>query len=252
MIFNSLSFLGVRRIWVGLLIMSILIFVSCTSVYDMLERDMILIPAGTFFYGSDAEEADSDEGPVREVFVDSFRLSKTEVSQKLWRSVMRYNSSVHQGDNYPVEAVSYYDALLFVQKLNKLTGKKYRLPTETEWEYVASQGAEMYETNLDDVAWYLSNADSVSHICASKAPNPFGIYDIIGNVHEWCYGIYDGCDYDGHPVIQLDSLAEEAVFRGGAFNCDRKYCRRSNRNHFDANLQNYAVGFRIAESIDEY
>ena len=248
MFLNSLSLMGVRHHKVGLpFIITILFLNSCTSAYDKLEEDMILIPAGTFLSGSVSEGADPDEGPVREVFVESFSLSKIEVTQKLWRSVMRYNPSVHKGDDYPVEAVSYYDALLFIQKLNKLTGKNYRLPTETEWEYVASQGADIYETNLDDFAWYLSNSDSVSHICATKAPNPFGVYDIVGNVHEWCYGIYDGCDYDGRQVNKLDALVEEAVFRGGAFNCERKYCRISNRNHFDANLQNYAVGFRIAE-----
>ena len=224
---------------------------ACSPAYNRIEKDMVIIPSGTFVMGSVADGADLDESPEHEVFVPSFKLLKTEVTQKLWRSVMHFNPSLHIGDDYPVEAVSYYDALLFIQKLNKLTGKKYRLPTESEWEYVASQGAEIHEINLDDVAWYLSNADGMSHRCATKTPNPLGVYDLIGNVNEWCFGLYDGCDYDGHSVIQIDTLVEEAVFRGGSFNSEKKYCRVANRNHFSVNFQNYAVGFRVAESIDE-
>lgn len=208
---------------------------------------MIDIPSGVFMMGSEAPNADLDEYPVHKVEVQSFRLCKFEVNQTLWRSVMGRNPSFHKGGNLPVEMVSHNDVESFISKLNKKTGKKYRLPTEIEWEYAAYLGTIVDKKKFDDIAWFESNSDEESHPIGEKYPDALGLYDMIGNVNEWVADFYEGKNYSGDLVSPIDSLVKESIFRGGAFNCEPKYCRISNRNHVRSDMRNYAIGFRLAE-----
>lgn len=234
----------------GLLMSSFFAFylvpVSCGNVYSELEEEMITIPVGTVVIGSEDPLADADEHPAHVVTIPSFKIEKYEVSQRLWEEVMGYNPSFHKGDNYPVECVSIHEILEFINRLNKKTNHHYRLPNELEWEYVASL-ASHDNKDLDSYAWFEPNAGNKSHERGMKNPSSPGIYDIIGNVHEWCLSIYDGCDYNGDKVLDIDPNEIEYVFRGGAFNCSLRYCRRTNRNHAVASTKNYAIGFRLAE-----
>lgn len=229
------------------LILLLLVGISCTNPCNKVCEDMIEIPSGVFMMGSDAPNADLDEYPVHKVEVPSFRLCKFEVDQTLWKSVMGRNPSSHKGDNLPVEMVSHNDVEHFIYKLNKKTGKKYRLPTEIEWEYAAFLGTTANNKLLDDIAWFQSNSNGESHPIGTKCPDALGLYDMIGNVNEWVADFYDGNNYSGILVNPTDSSERESIFRGGAFNCEPRYCRICNRNHVRSDMRNYAIGFRLAE-----
>jgi len=227
--------------------MLVILIPSCISMEKTIEADMITIPDGSFPMGSIESDADPDEAPVHSVYVSSFRLSRFEVTQQLWKTVMGNNPSYHKGANLPVELISKDDAEEFVAKLNKRTGHSYRLPTETEWEYAAFLGQEGLMSPLESFAWYDDNSNGRSHKVGEKQPDALGLYDIIGNVNEWVQDSYEGKNYAGVAVIPVDSLVQEAVFRGGAFNAGRQYCRISNRNHAPSGIRNYAIGLRLAE-----
>lgn len=229
------------------LFLIILAVCSCSSVFDELENNMVNIPAGKFPMGSEALGADPDEYPVHTVKVESFRLCRFEVSQRLWIAVMGSNPSYHKKKNHPVEMVSYPDAERFINRLNKLTGKEYRLPSEAEWEYAAYLGKNGVVQPLEDYAWISTNANGLSHPIGERLPDALTLYDMIGNVNEWVSGTYDGKNYSDEVVITVDSLEIEAVFRGGGFNSETKFCRISNRNHVLAKIRNYAIGLRLAE-----
>ncbi|MBR4438803.1 MAG: SUMF1/EgtB/PvdO family nonheme iron enzyme [Bacteroidales bacterium] len=208
---------------------------------------MIVVPGGTFSMGSADSVADADENPVHQVNIKSFRLCRFEVNQKLWMAVMKNNPSANKGPSLPVESISIEDVDIFLERLNKLTGRNYRLPTEAEWEYAASFGPDSKESIFEQYSWYLANSGHRTHECGSKKPNCLGVYDLIGNVHEWCSDVYTGDDYSGNHVIDIQE--KEVVFRGGALDCPTRYCRRTNRNHTVRSTKNYAVGIRLAESI---
>ena len=162
---------------------------------------MVKVQGGTFTMGATAEQGGvvtSDEKPAHEVTLSSFSIGQTEVTQELWEAVMGSNPSYWKGSKLPVEQVSWNDCQEFVKKLNALTGQKFRLPSEAEWEYAArgdsqSRGYKYSgSNNIDDVAWYDGNSDK-THAVATKQPNELGIYDMSGNVLEWCqdwYGNY--------------------------------------------------------------
>jgi len=162
---------------------------------------MIEVPAGSFMMGS---EKNSWESPMHEVELDTFYMGQHAVTQNLWKAVMGAHPSSFRGDRLPIEQVSWEDAQLFLNKLNgllKLQGdRKYRLPTEAEWEYAARGGPYSLGSTyaggeiLDEVGWYVSNSEGQTHEVGSKAPNELGIYDMSGNVWEWCKDWY-GRDY---------------------------------------------------------
>lgn len=226
----------------------ILLLCSCTSVSDLIESNMVDVPAGIFIFGCEDDSAELDEGPVHEVCVNSFRMSKYELTQEIWISVMRYNPSFFKGKNLPVESVSYNDVKGFIDKLNKKTGHSYRLPTEVEWEYAAKYVIETSNTPIQEYAWFCDNSAEETHPVGEKAPNALGIYDLVGNVNEWTDTHYSGCNYAGIKILsEEDNLSNLMVFRGGSFNAEIKHCRISNRNYAPADVRNYSLGFRLVE-----
>ncbi len=240
----------------------ILIILALSSVFngclsDNYDVDMVDVEGGTFVMGSDDEEADEDERPLHSVTVNSFRIGRFEVTQKLWRLVMRdKNPSAFKNDDNPVECVSWFDVQLFIERLNKRTGRTYRLPTEAEWEYAAKggrlgRGGKYSGGEIEQVGWFVANSDSTTHRVGLLVPNELGIHDMSGNVHEWCNDLYDSLSYaDINRRICPSSKEAVRVYRGGSWASDRRYCRVANRNKHYANLRHCCLGFRLAEDID--
>jgi len=168
------------------------------------EPEMVFVEGGTFIMGcTDGECEYTWELPAHQVTVSSFQIAKYLVTQKQWETIMGNNPSRFKGDDLPVERVSWYDIQEFIQKLNFITGKNYRLPTDAEWEFAARGGnkSQGYKysgsNNLNEVAWHGYNSGGTTHPVGTKAPNELGIYDMSGNVREWCSDWYE--DYTDVP-----------------------------------------------------
>lgn len=220
--------------------------------------EMVAIPAGSFQMGSpDTEEGRwGDEGPVHTVNVKDFWMGKTEVTQGLWKAVMGSNPSDFNscGENCPVENVSWNDAQEFIKKLNGLTGKQYRLPSESEWEYSARAGTKNrwsfgdQKSQLREYAWYTDNSSSKTHPVGQKKPNPWGLYDMHGNVREWVQDAwvdrYNGAPTDGSAREGDNDVVR--VSRGGSWNGTPQFLRSANRFRFAPGNRDYSTGFRLA------
>lgn len=184
--------------------------------------EMVYIQGGTSRMGNDNYVG---TGPSHDVSVDSYYIGKYEVTQLEWKTVMGNNPSHFQGDNLPVEQVSWNQVNEFIKKLNKISGKKYRLPTEAEWEFVAIGGPKSTQSNAlnsttsNSVAWYSKNSDSKTHPVGEKAANEFGVYDIFGNVSEWCQDWLDENSYTKLPTNNPKGpdSGEHKVWRGGSW-----------------------------------
>ena len=217
--------------------------------------EMVRVEGGTFTMGATAEQgsdAYSDEKPTHQVTLSSYSIGKTEVTQALWQAVMGSNPSYFKGSNLPVEEVSWEDCQTFIRKLNALTGKTFRLPTEAEWEYAArggnkSRGYKYSGSNtLSNVAWYDDNSADKTHPVATKASNELGIYDMTGNVWEWCsdwYGSYSSSSQYNPTGSNTGSFR---VRRGGSWSYNAGRCRISFRIYnTPTNSFNY-LGLRLA------
>ncbi|MBQ7741805.1 MAG: formylglycine-generating enzyme family protein [Bacteroidaceae bacterium] len=211
---------------------------------------MIGVQGGTFQMGSTA--GDSDEQPVHSVTLSSFSIGQTEVTQALWKAVMGSNPSYFKGDNLPVECVSWDDCQTFIQKLNQLTGEHFRLPTEAEWEFAArggnkSKGYQYSGSNtLGNVAWYNDNSGRETHEVATKSPNELGIYDMSGNVREWCqdrFGYYSSSSQTNPTGPSSGSLR---VYRGGSWFDYATYCRTAFRSYYTPTNTINFLGLRLA------
>lgn len=186
------------------------------EVIDVLGvMNMLPVKGGEFLMGDDEINR---EGSVHRVQLDDFHMSEFSVTQALWKKVMGNNPSHHVGDNLPVENVSWFDCQEFVKKLNEICpipGKEFRLPTEAEWEYAARGGqrSEGYlysgSDNFEEVAWGSSNSGGQSQPVGQKKPNELGIYDMSGNVWEWCNDIYDANYYDRSPIVNPQGPKED-------------------------------------------
>ena len=183
-----------------------------------LANNMVYVQGGTFMMGADASDNDAykDEKPAHQVTLSSYYICKYEVTQALWQEVMGSNPSRFKGDNLPVESVSWNDCQVFISKLNAMTGQHYRLPTEAEWEFAARGGnsSRGYKysgsSTLSDVAWYGENSGNKTHLVGTKSPNELGLYDMIGNVREWCsdwYGDYNSSAQTNPAGPSQSSLA---------------------------------------------
>ena len=222
--------------------------------------NMIFVQGGTFSMGATSEqgsEADSDEEPVHAVSVGDFYIGETEVTQGLWKAVMGSNPSDESrgiGDNLPVNYVSWNDCQEFIKKLNQQTGKTFRLPTEAEWEYAARGGNKRRgykysgSNNVGDVAWYDGNSNSKVHPVKSKTQNELGLYDMSGNVWEWCQDCWDGsANYNTTPRDgSANSSGSGRVLRGGSWYNYARYCRSSNRDDYNPSYRIFINGLRLA------
>lgn len=219
--------------------------------------DLVLVEGGTFNMGATDEEPYSYEyeKPVHKVTLDSYYIAKYEVSQALWIEIMGSNpSSLVQNNACPVDNVSYLQCLNFVQALNERTGLSFSLPTEAQWEYAARGGNKsegyMYSGSDDAtvVGWVIENMTEFGqHPCGEKAPNELGIYDMTGNVNEWCYDRYAlySADDQVNPSGP-DSGSDLFVVRGGSYLCEaEKYCRNSKRMNWPSNYAQMDIGFRL-------
>ena len=219
--------------------------------------EMVYVAGGTYAMGCTGEQGDCDENerPAHRVTISSFYIGKCEVTQAQWRAVMGSNPSSFQGDNLPVEQVSWDDAQEFIRRLNAQTGRQYRLPTEAEWEFAArggnnSKGYRFSGSNaFSTVAWYENNSDYRTHPVGTKLPNELGIYDMSGNVHEWCSDYYDEYEYS-NSYTQTDPKGPMAdyyhVFRGGGWDVGSRHARVSHRSCFPYDYSSDFIGFRLA------
>jgi formylglycine-generating enzyme required for sulfatase activity len=217
------------------------------------EPEMIFVEGGTFQMGNNSGE--EDEKPVHSVTLSSFNIGRYEVTQSQWFAVMFDNPS-HFDKCYqcPVENVSWNDVQIFIKKLNVLTGKNYRLPTEAEWEYAAKGGKDskgyIYSgsNDINLVAWYSENSKSLTHAVKSKQPNELGIYDMTGNVSEWCsdwFGYYNSNSIN-NPTGVISG--NQRVMKGGGFGNSVGFCRITARaRYFPLNSQMWN-GFRLVLS----
>jgi len=218
--------------------------------------EMVWVEGGTYIRGCTDEqgrECYPTEKPAHKVTLNGFFIDKHEVSQALWYALMGNNPSHNKGcDNCPVERVSWNDVHIFIQKLNTKTGKKYRLPTEAEWEYAArggnkSQGYKYSGSNSPDaVAWYSGNAGSKTHPTGLKQANELGLYDMTGNIWEWCADSY--ATYTGMSQINPTGPGTGVyrVYRGGAWGSNGRGARISNRSYSRPKERFSDTGFRLA------
>ena len=231
---------------------------SAGSVLSRLAADMVYISGGTFNMGATEEQsdgADTDEMPVHQVRVNSFSLCKHEVTQEEWQYVMGSNPSKSVGSRKPVEMVSWDECQEFIRKLNSLTGKNYRLPTEAEWEYAARGGSKSNgyrfsgSNSIGSVAWYDGNSGEQTHDVMTKSPNELGLYDMSGNVREWCSDRYDSQYYESSPMSnpQGSSSGTRKVNRGGAWISVADGCRLSDRYNNTADYRFGGLGLRLAQ-----
>ena len=218
---------------------------------------MVEVRGGTFTMGATSEQASDDEKPAHSVTLSSYYIGKTEVTQELWQAVMGNNPSYlyFKGNRKPVECVSWNDCQTFISKLNSLTGKNFRLPTEAEWEFAArggikSKGYKYSGSNTPaDVAWCGDNPGGTTHEVGTKIPNELGLYDMSGNVYEWCNDYWYG-NYSSSPSNNPTgpSSGSHRVNRGGSWCSPDWCCCPSNRNHGTPDRGNVALGLRLCLS----
>lgn len=244
--------------------------------------EMIAIPEGNFLMGSPENEIErySREGRLHRVTLKSFCIGKYPITQAQWFAVaalppvnceLKPSPSLFKGDNRPVEQVSWYDALEFGDRLSRLTGKSYRLPSESEWEYSCRGGTttafHFGETITPSLANYNGNyayntgplgssCKTTTEVGSFQVANGFGLSDMHGNVYEWCadrwHKDYQGAPVDGSVWKEVDessSVPPSWVIRGGAWNVPPKYCRSAFRSHLPAEGRFRNIGFRIALTI---
>ncbi|MCC6545412.1 MAG: SUMF1/EgtB/PvdO family nonheme iron enzyme [Nitrospirae bacterium] len=221
--------------------------------------EMVLVKGGCFDMGDVSAEGDPDEIPVHKACVDDFYIGIYEVTQRHWFKVMgTAPSSLRNCDDCPVENVSYYDIQKFILKLNRISGGKYRLPTEAEWEFAARSGGERQkwcgannEMELNDYAWFKSNSGIKPHPVGKKKANGLGLYDMCGNIQEWVNDYYEGDYYKtsprSNPQGPLGSQYRAA--RGGSFLNGPWGIRTSIRYRFTKDDLGREFGFRLAASL---
>ncbi|MBK9316479.1 MAG: SUMF1/EgtB/PvdO family nonheme iron enzyme [Acidobacteria bacterium] len=220
---------------------------------NSVKLEMVAIQGGSFMMGSDK---DKDAQPIHEVTLKPFYIGKYEVTQAQWKAVMgdSTNPASFKGDTMPVETVSWDDAIAFCKKLSEITGNEYRLPTEAEWEYAARAGStDDYcfgnDTNLlGEFAWYNENSDGRTHPVGHKKPNAWGLYDMHGNVWEWCEDFYhenyEGAPIDGSAWV-TNGDSKYRLLRGGSWYVNLGDARAAYRNSNYPNLHHGDGGFRI-------
>lgn len=226
-------------------------------VKDGINIEMIKVEAGTFMMGATKEvkEPYKIELPAHEVLLtEDYYIGKYEVTQALWNVVMDSKYSTNDGDLLPKNYVSWNDCQEFIEKLNKITGLKFRLPTEAEWEYAARGGKKskryLYSgsNNVLDVAWYDGNSSNKRHPVGTKQANELGIFDMGGNVSEWCQDLWGQYQNDSQINPLGSSAGTKHVLRGGNYFFDIRICYLSYRMFAESNYKDAFNGFRLALS----
>jgi formylglycine-generating enzyme required for sulfatase activity len=226
----------------------------------VLDIPMILVEGGVYYMGCSAEQGDhgedceDNENPQREVTLAAFEIGKYEVTQGEWKAVMRYNASKFKGDDLPVENVTWDEVQLFLRRLNTLTGKTYRLPTEAEWEYAARGGvkSKAYKYSGGEVGWCGGNSGQETHAAGStKLANELGVYDMSGNVWELCQDWYG--NYPKAASVNPRGVPPAAyrVVRGGAWDSVDEKCRTTSRHFSAPNTPQSSIGFRLARTLSQ-
>jgi formylglycine-generating enzyme required for sulfatase activity len=235
--------------------------------------NMVLVEWGSFQMGSDAGE--DNEKPVHKVTMRSFLMNKYEVNQWEWDQVMESNPSGFKGDILPVENITWFEAVEFCNKLSlqeelfpayqetknggiicNFNANGYRLPTEAEWEYVAKGGNKDYMVfrysggdKVSDVGWHYGNSGGKTHPVGTKAPNSLGLYDMSGNVREWCWDWYGSYGSKNQTDPTGPRRGETRVYRGGAWYFGPQFLRTSIRGHLLPENRNNYLGFRVCRSV---
>ena len=232
-------------------------------IVDGILFTMIPVEGGTFMMGATAEQGSNcseRERPVHQVTLDTYFIGQTEVTQALWVTVMGSNPSHFIGNLNPVENVSWEDCQDFIVALNQITGRNFRLPTEAELEFAARGGNEsqgyMYAggNNIDNVAWYSGNdawqirgtGAYGTHPVATRMPNELMLFDMSGNVHEWCQDWYGGYSSENQTNPIGPATGTNRVYRGGSWYFDEWFCRVSFRNSVAPTYRSYGIGLRLA------
>ena len=233
---------------------SITFFGNQTITVKGVSFDMVYVEGGSFDMGATYEQVDNaldNEKPVHRVTLSGYYIGMYEVTQELWEAVMGSNPSYHAASQYPVESVSWNDCKEFVSRLSSLTGMIFRLPTEAEWEYAARGGNKSLHykysgsDNIDDVAWYWDNSGKKTHAVGTKSPNELGIYDMSGNVWEWCSDRYGDYSAGSQTNPQGLSSGSRRALRGGSWSSDARRCRVSDRVNSDPGNSGYRSGLRL-------
>lgn len=221
--------------------------------------DMVLVEGGTFIMGSDLDSSKKSEKPAHEVSVNSFYISKYEVTQALFESVMGGSNSFFVDPNTPVNNLSWQQAVYFIERLNKLTGDNFRLPTEAEWEFAAIGGNHskgfIYSgsNNIDDVAWYAANSKNSAQPVGLKMPNELGLYDMTGNVGEFVIDQFDERFYLISPKNNPNNAQHSDVnlthksTRGGSFAYDADESENFRRDFASQSILMSDLGLRLAK-----
>lgn len=237
-----------------------------TFTVNGVDFTMVRIEGSTFQMGATEEQgtdAMDEEMPVHAVTLSSFSMGQTEVTQQLWQAVMgqtptaegtQWSTTLGLGDGYPVYYVSWDDCQKFIARLNQLTGRRFRLPTEAEWEYAARGGSQGkgYKfaggDTVNDVAWYKDNSANKTHEVATRQPNELGLYDMSGNVAEWCADWFNASYYASSPAVAPTGpeSGKNHVRRGGAWRNVERVCRVSSRGSEVTTERNNSLGLRLA------
>ena len=229
-------------------------------IESLTKMELIYVPSGRFMMGDIFGNGKENERPVHEVQLDGFYIGKYPVTQGQWKSIMKKNPSHFSGvfkNNYPVECVSWNDIQEFIKQINEMNKNEYvfRLPTEAEWEYAARSGGkkEKYAGGdiIDDLAWYNKNSSKTTQPVGKERPNGLGLYDMSGNVWEWCEDIYFDKAYSKHAKtnpVYLENNSGSRVLRGGAWSSGAVCCRSPCRGWGPPGGRRSYVGFRLVSS----
>lgn len=256
---NILKITGVLTLIVAIFAISTAFTGKETS--NKISIPMIFVEGGTFWMGAQSIDtngqnfdpyAHDDEKPVHQVTLSSYYIGKYEVTQAQWRAVMGTNPSEFKGDSLPVEKVSWDDIQKFISKLNTITGLTYRLPTEAEWEYAAKGGNKSKgyrwsgSNSFFEVAWFYESADSKTHSVGTKLPNELGIYDMSGNVSEWCQDWYGNYSSSSQIDPKGPTEGSSLVTRGGNWYYIVTDCRSASRSsRTPPDKRSNRIGFRL-------
>jgi len=234
-----------------------------TPIIDTIIHNMVQVDGGTLIIRVPPIQGyvtEDEEIITHDFTVPSFQLGRYQVTQEEWEVVMGRNPSVHKGAKKPVEFIDLSDCQKFIKRLNIITGMNFRLPKETEWEFAARGGNNSRcfsfsgGNNLDEIAWYRNNAfkigesgpDYGTHPVGQKQPNELGLYDMTGNVWEWCGDFYDNQRWPHHSDADGHELSPSYAIRGGGWNSSIRFCRLHCRIESSPTERRENLGFRLA------